>query len=96
MINGLEIANIMSVMACEGQEKIRYILDDTLLIAKLALLDYMPELDRRVLLGAGWVIERDVHHLTRGVVNIPVRVGKGSCPHRCITTEKTDTLFMNG
>lgn len=59
-------------MVCEGQKKIGYILDDTLLIAKLGLLDHMPELDRCVLLGARWVIERDVHHLPRGVVNIPV------------------------
>jgi hypothetical protein len=64
-------------MVCEGQGRIRYILDVTLFIAKLVLLHHMPELDRCVLLGARRVIERDVHHLRRGVVNIPVRVENG-------------------
>ena len=83
-------------MVCEGQEKTRCILDDTLLIAKLVLLDHMPELDRCVLLGARWVVERDVHHLHKGVYSIPVQIEEGSWPHRCITTEKESTLFING
>ena len=57
---------------CEGQVKIRCILDDTLLFAKLVLFDYMPELDHCVLLGARWVVERDVDHLPRGVFSTPV------------------------
>ena len=79
----------------KGQERSRRILDDALLIAKLGFLDHMPELDRCVLLGARWVVQRDIHHLPRGVLSIPVRVKKESWPHRCITTEKDGTLFMN-
>ena len=59
-------------MVYEGQEKSRYILDGTLLIAKLILLNYMPELDCCVLLGARRMIEGNVHHLRRGEFSIPV------------------------
>jgi hypothetical protein len=83
-------------MVFERQEKTRCILGDTLLIAILVLLDHMPELDRRVLLGARWVVERDVHHLPRGAFSIPARVAENSWPHRRITTEKEGALFING
>ena len=83
-------------MVYEGQEKSRCVLDDALLTAKLIFFDHMSELDRRVLLGARWVVKGYVHHLPRREVIVLVRVAGESWPYRCITAEKEDTLLING
>ena len=63
MINGLKIT---SQFVSNGLRRTRCVLDDTLLVPKLILLDHMPELDCCVLLGVRRMIERNIHHLRRG------------------------------